>query len=258
MQVLKATARPLSPAQCKRPSGSDCGAGLIDAQAALTALQGGGAPGFSLSTPNNTLSLQLGGSLSLPINIARSGGFTGAVSLSLQGAPNGVSGSFNPPNTTGNSVLTLSVAASVPEGVYPLLVQGVSGNLRASLPLTLRVGSGRQASVQGTVVSACFITSSGCDQNRSSSVQITQAGPSAAYSLERLSSGSYYVLGWKDVNNNRRVDEGDYIGGAINRRGELEPVRPGNLRVDFQLEALKIDPDGVWSELRGWLERGGK
>jgi serine protease len=38
LNILKSTARPLSALQCDRPSGSECGAGLIDAQAALQAL----------------------------------------------------------------------------------------------------------------------------------------------------------------------------------------------------------------------------
>jgi serine protease len=44
LALLTATARPLSAAACNRPSGFECGAGLIDAAAALTLLQGGVVP----------------------------------------------------------------------------------------------------------------------------------------------------------------------------------------------------------------------
>lgn len=40
LTILKQTARPLSATACQRPSASDCGAGLVDAAAALQALSG--------------------------------------------------------------------------------------------------------------------------------------------------------------------------------------------------------------------------
>lgn len=40
LAILKQTARPLTAEQCQRPQGSDCGAGLVDAGAALRAIPG--------------------------------------------------------------------------------------------------------------------------------------------------------------------------------------------------------------------------
>lgn len=242
LQILKSTARPLNATQCNRPSGNDCGAGLIDANAALAAVQGGTTSSFSLSTTNTILQVQPGGSVNVPIAISRSGGFAGAVSLSLQGAPAGVSGSFNPPSTTLNaSTLTLNVAASVPNGTYALTVRGTSGSTFASLPLSLRVGSGTSASVQGTLVLACYVTQGDCDLNRSKAIQVSQGGTSASYTIPDLADGDYAVLGWKDLNNNDDVDRGDYLGGVVDNTGNLVAVRPGNLRADFQLDVLSDD-----------------
>ncbi len=53
--VLRATARPLSASDCKRPQASDCGAGLIDAAAALRAVEGGStlpSPGILTFNPD--------------------------------------------------------------------------------------------------------------------------------------------------------------------------------------------------------------
>ncbi|MBO1437161.1 S8 family serine peptidase [Meiothermus sp. CFH 77666] len=242
LQILKSTARPLNATQCKRPSGNDCGAGLIDANAALAAVQGGTTSSFSLSTANTILQVQPGGSVNVPITISRSGGFSGAVSLSLQGAPAGVSGSFNPPSTTLNdSTLTLNVAASVPNGTYALTVRGTSGSTFASLPLSLRVGSGTNASVQGTLVLACYVAQGDCDLNRSKAIQVSQGGTSASYTIPDLTDGDYAVLGWKDLNNNDDVDRGDYLGAVVDQSGNLVAVRPGNLQANFQLDALSDD-----------------
>lgn len=242
LQILKSTARPLNATQCKRSSGNDCGAGLIDANAALAAVQSGSTAGFSLSTTNTIQTAQPGGSVSVPITISRSGGFSGAVSLSLQGAPSGVSGSFNPPSTTLNdSTLTLNVAASVPNGTYALTVRGTSGSTFASLPLSLRVGSGTSASVQGTLVLACYVAQGDCDLNRSKAILVNQGGTSASYTIPDLTDGDYAVLGWKDLNNNDDIDRGDYLGGVVDRSGNLVAVRPGNLQANFELNALSDD-----------------
>lgn len=48
LTILKQTARPLSPTACQRSSASDCGAGLVDAAAALQALSGPSGPLGSL------------------------------------------------------------------------------------------------------------------------------------------------------------------------------------------------------------------
>jgi len=258
LQILKTTARPLDATQCYRPSGSDCGAGLIDANAALAGVQGGSTAGFSLTTPNTSLSAQPGGNLNVTITISRSGGFAGAVSLGLPGAPAGVRGSFNPPSTTlDSSTLTLSVDGTVPDGTYSLTVQGTSGGTTATLPLSLRVGAGTSASIKDTFVVACFVVASGCDENRSKAIQLTQSGISAPYTIPDLTPGDYAVLGWKDINNNRAVDRGDYLGGVVDRSGELVVVRPGNLRADFQLEVLTNDLTRPTPEQRRWLESVG-
>ena len=180
--------------------------------------------------------------MSVPIAISRSGGFSGAVSLSLLGAPTGVSGNFNPSSTTLDaSTLTLNVAAGVPNGTYALTVRGTSGSTFASLLLSLRVGSGTSASVQGTLVLACYVAQGDCDLNRSKAIQVSQGGTSASYTIADLTDGDYAVLGWKDLNNNDDIDRGDYLGAVVDQSGNLLAVRPGNLQANFQLDALSDD-----------------
>src|SRR5207247_5226106 len=70
--------------------------------------------------------------------------FTGAMTLSLGGAPAGVTGSLNPTAPTGtSSTLTLNGGGSVATGVYTLTVTGTGTGIGGtrSTPLTLTVGT---------------------------------------------------------------------------------------------------------------------
>jgi hypothetical protein len=59
------------------------------------------------------------------------------VTLSLGGAPAGVTGSFNPAAPTGtSSTLTVTVGAAVAAGVYNLTVDGTGTAGNRSTPLT--------------------------------------------------------------------------------------------------------------------------
>src|SRR5207253_2022462 len=77
--------------------------------------------------------------------------FTGAVTLSLGGAPSGVTGSFSPAAPTGtSSTLTLNVGSAVTPGDYPLTINGTSGAGARSTKLALTVGPA--GSGHGTLV----------------------------------------------------------------------------------------------------------
>jgi|GEM_PF-535579 len=97
------------------------------------------APDYSLSLNPAALTIAQGGNAPTTITITRTN-FTGAVTLSLGGAPAGVTTNFNPNNTTGDtSTLTLTVGASVAPGVYNLTVDGTGAPGSRSTPLTLTV-----------------------------------------------------------------------------------------------------------------------
>ncbi|MCV5928265.1 hypothetical protein OFO11_40845, partial [Escherichia coli] len=78
---------------------------------------------FSLSVTAPDVQLAPGGSASLTVNLNRSGGFANSVTFSLSGAPTGLTGSFNPGSTAGNSTtLNLSASSSLAPGSYTLTV----------------------------------------------------------------------------------------------------------------------------------------
>ncbi len=95
---------------------------------------------FTLSTAFDNLTLHSGNGGTYEIKINRSGGFTGTVALTLAGAPSGITGTFNPKSTTGNSSnLAISVDNTVAAGDYKLTVRGKSGGIVSETKLKLKV-----------------------------------------------------------------------------------------------------------------------
>src|SRR3989454_3934626 len=99
----------------------------------------GPAAEYTLSLAPAALTIVQGANGTATVTITRTN-FNGAVTLSLGGAPTGVTGSFNPAAPTGTSAtLTVSVGAAVAAGVYNLTVDGTGTPGNRSTPLTLTV-----------------------------------------------------------------------------------------------------------------------
>jgi hypothetical protein len=100
------------------------------------------AAGFSLSANPASLTVQHGKSASDTIAITRTGGFSGAVSLSTSALPAGVTASFSPnPAAAGSSVLTISAAGNATRTTFPVTVTGTSAgqpDATATISVTIR------------------------------------------------------------------------------------------------------------------------
>ena len=102
------------------------------------------APDFSLSGTPASQTVVQGAATSYAVNIARTGGFTGAVTLSVSGLPAGATGSFSPNPATGtSSTLSASTATTTPAGSFVLTITGVSGSLTRITSVTLVVTAGQ-------------------------------------------------------------------------------------------------------------------
>jgi hypothetical protein len=118
------------------------------------------APDFTLSLNPTSLSVQPGQSGTTTLTITPQGGFTGTVSLSLVGAPSGVTLSPTSVSVTGSNAvsqnLTLSVGSGVAPGTYNLQVQGHLGSLTktANLSLTVSAPGGGEAGTTWTIRSS--------------------------------------------------------------------------------------------------------
>jgi hypothetical protein len=109
---------------------------------------------FSLSVNPPSLTINPGGSATATVTITRGGGFTGGVTLDAFEAvpavvlPNGVTITFNPASTTGNSsVATITVPSAVPAGVVNVIVSGNGGGLTRITSLTINVTGATIAAV---------------------------------------------------------------------------------------------------------------
>ena len=82
---------------------------------------------FTLAVTEATVTATQGGTGTANITLTRTGGFTGAVALTAENLPTGVTAAFNPASVTGTtSVLTLTVAANAPAASASMLVRGTS------------------------------------------------------------------------------------------------------------------------------------
>jgi kumamolisin len=121
--------------------GSPNGANLINA------LTGPAGPNFTLSANPSSVSVAQGGSVTSTITITPEDGFSGSVTLSASGLPNGVTAQFNPNPATTTSTLTLTASATAATGTVTVTITGVSGTLTNTTTLSLTV------SASGPVVS---------------------------------------------------------------------------------------------------------
>lgn len=193
---------------------------------------------FTLSTTPSSLSLAPGGTAQVVVGIERVGGFTGAINLSLQGAPAGVSGSFTPnPSAGTTATLALNVAATVPPGQYPMVVQGSAGSQSVNAALVLTVGTANLPTLKDVFMAALFWTGSDFDVNRSKGVTLSADTRTGSYTIPGLEAGSYAVAGWKDINQNQTVDSGDYFGVYLISR-QVALVRPPASNINLSLELV--------------------
>lgn len=95
---------------------------------------------YTLSVPA-TLSVEQGKSGTATVTIARSGGFTGAVSLSTSAAPQDVQISVAPnPATQNTSTITITTQSAAAVGSYPITVSGTdNATLQRTTQFTLVV-----------------------------------------------------------------------------------------------------------------------
>ena len=85
----------------------------------------GPTPDFALSISPATLTIVIGESGDLVVTVARSGGFTGAVSVTVDGLPAGVrSAELTIEEGQTSGALTLSATSSSQPGVWTLTVRG--------------------------------------------------------------------------------------------------------------------------------------
>ncbi len=100
---------------------------------------GPGQPFAALSLEPSSISMSRGNQSSSTITTQVGGSFTGSLTFSAAGAPEGVTVSFDPPSVagSGSSIVTVSVAQRTSTGSYPITISGNGDSLNTTTTLTV-------------------------------------------------------------------------------------------------------------------------
>ena len=102
-------------------------------------------PGFTLTPSAATVTAIAGAAGTSTFTLARQGGFTGDVGLTVTGAPAGVTATLTPASLTGTtltSTLNIATTAAAVPGTYTLNVVGAStGQTNRTVPITLTISA---------------------------------------------------------------------------------------------------------------------
>ncbi len=117
------------------------GWGSPNGQNLINALAGPSEPSFVLTATPNPISVALGDSGTTAVSIYPLYGFSGSVTLSASGLPDGVTATFDTNPATSSSTLTFTVSATAATGTFPVTISGVSGSMTSAMTLFLATGS---------------------------------------------------------------------------------------------------------------------
>lgn len=159
----------------------------VTALVSLTACSGGKSPtgtpptsngGLSVGAASPTLSVPQGTTGAVALTVGRTGAFAGAVTLTAEGLPAGVTATFTPSSVAGGSTtsnLELAAGSSVAVGSSPITIRARgTGVSDATTTIGLTVAAAVQGSVSLALTPATASITSG--QTASTSVAITRAG----------------------------------------------------------------------------------
>lgn len=96
---------------------------------------------FSLAASPASVSVAQGSNATDTIAVTDTGSFTGPVTLSASGLPNGVTATFGTNPATGSSVVTFAASGTATAGTSMVTINGISGTLTASTTIALTVTS---------------------------------------------------------------------------------------------------------------------
>jgi hypothetical protein len=118
------------------------------------------APSFKISTSTSSLSVAQGSSGTTTLTITGQNGFTGTVTFSAAGLPNGVTATFTPNPAPGTSTLTLAASSTAALGSATVTIQGASGSLNATTTLALTVQAAPSFTINASTSSLSVAQSS--------------------------------------------------------------------------------------------------
>lgn len=110
-------------------------------------------PDFSVAGAPSLQTVAPGNGTSYNVSVTPSGGFTGAVLLSVGGLPMGANASFNPASvnitdtSAKSSTMSVTTSSNTPVGTFPLTITATAGMMQHTTNVSLRVVSSTSADV---------------------------------------------------------------------------------------------------------------
>ncbi len=187
-------------------------------------------PNFSLSASPSSATVTQGSKATYTATVTAQNGFTGSVSLSASGLPDGATASFTPPSISGSSssTLTITTTALTPAGGTTFTITGSSGTLTHNASATLVVtaaGSGGAKAISvnfvgtGTAMAASEVAGLVAEDNWN---QANGANSSSAMSLvDETGATTSATISWK-ADNIYNLPITDEPGNARMMRGYLD------------------------------------
>ena len=111
--------------------------------------------------------------------------------------------------------------------------------------------------IRGYLVIACFPGGDGCDEARSSLVEITASGSSAPFNIPNLAAGQYLLIAWKDLNNNGEAEDNE-LTALLLPSGEPLLISPPSSNLELRVAAaqpaaastIPAELVGTWQQTR--------
>ncbi|MEX2211115.1 MAG: S8 family serine peptidase [Gaiellaceae bacterium] len=97
-------------------------------------------PGFTVAASPTYVSVKRRNSASYSIAVARTGGFSSPVALSVSGLPANTTAAFTPNPATDSATFVVATSSSTRKGTYVLTLTGTAGGLSRTVQVTLKVG----------------------------------------------------------------------------------------------------------------------
>jgi uncharacterized membrane protein len=134
---------------------------------------GATAADFTLAANPASVSVTRGASTSASISIARVGGFGSSVAFTAAGLPAGVTATFNPISTTGNSsTVTFTASATATLGPATVTITGTGGGLARTTTIALTVNAAPNFTLAANPASVTVVRGA----SATSTVTITRTG----------------------------------------------------------------------------------
>ncbi len=244
-QILQDTAVPMTATQCNRLTPLDCGAGLIDAQAAIQVAGGQiiERPDFRVSIRQSDFILRPNQQITIQVNVIRSGGFDKPVRLSIIPPFQQIQSEFSTASTTESSVsLTLKALNTISDGQVISNIQAVDpdGVVRIA-PISVQLQTKPSATLDQTHIVAIQWGDDTIEDKAFLATQVKldsiQTTWQSSYSMT-VPIGTYALIAFKDTDKNNIIGIDDYFG-MVAFSGTLDQISNTQSNLDFDVQRIE-------------------